>query len=549
MIERLGQDERGAVAVFTALALTTLLTVTAIGVDYGSMVVARRKAQGAVDLAAMLAAADPHRADLLARQSLADNGFGADVVIKVQPGVYVGDAKVPVADRFVSNAVSPSAVRVDLRTRTPTFFAPTIGFKRDVQIDVRGTAASARFASFSIGSGLMRLDAGVINGLFTALLGKPIDLSVMDYEALAAAQVDGFRVLDALQPGLDLRVDNYNDVVAANATVGQVLSALQSVAATSTGNSVAAAALGRLNAVVRGAGGSVRIGRIIDLGDAANLAPSTGVKGPSLGLMDTLSAALLAANGDRQVSADLGASVPGLLRTQVTLGIGEKRQSSGYVQPDSPKATVTTSQTRLLIESSLTLPLNLGTLQLPLYVQAAKAQGRLRSVTCPWSDRQSRQVVVDAQTGLADLAIADIPKNLLNPSARIPDLDQPVPLLRVAPALTVSGRSRLTLGSPAAQLVVFSDDDITRRTVRTVSSGGYAQSLTGRLIGDLDLQINGLGVLAPGVVKSTVATALSAATPALDKVLDNTLRILGLRLGYADLTVDGTRCDQAVLVQ
>ncbi|MER7585868.1 MULTISPECIES: TadG family pilus assembly protein [Bacteria] len=549
MIGRFRQDERGAVAVFTALAITTLLTVTAIGVDYGSMVVARRKAQGAVDLAATLAAADPQRADLLARQSLADNGFGADVVIKVQPGVYVGDAKVPVADRFVSNAVSPSAVRVDLRTRTPTFFAPAIGFKRDVQIDVRGTAASARFASFSIGSGLLRLDAGVINGLFTALLGKPVNLSAMDYEALAAAQVDGFRVLDALQPALDLKVDNYNDVVTANATVGQILSALQSVAATSAGNSVAAAALGQLNNVVRGAGGSVRIGRIIDLGDAANLAPSTGVKGPSIGLMDTLSAALLVANGDRQVSADLGASVPGLLRTQVTLGIGEKRQSSGYVQPGSPRATVTTAQTRLLIESTLTLPLNLGTLQLPLYVQAAKAQGRLRSVTCPWSDRQSRQVVVDAQTGLVDLAIADIPKALLNPDARIPDLDQPATLLRVAPALTVAGRSRLTLGSPAAQPVVFSDDDIARRTVRTVSSGGYAQSLTGRLIGDLDLQINGLGVLAPGVVRSTVATALSAATPALDKVLDNTLRVLGIRLGYADLTVEGTRCDQAVLVQ
>lgn len=549
MIGRFRQDERGAVAVFTALAITTLLTVTAIGVDYGSMVVARRKAQGAVDLAATLAAADPQRADLLARQSLADNGFGADVVIKVQPGVYVGDAKVPVVDRFVSNAVSPSAVRVDLRTRTPTFFAPAIGFKRDVQIDVRGTAASARFASFSIGSGLLRLDAGVINGLFTALLGKPVNLSAMDYEALAAAQVDGFRVLDALQPALDLKVDNYNDVVTANATMGQVLSALQSVAATSAGNSVAAAALGQLNNVVRGAGGSVRIGRIIDLGDAANLAPSTGVKGPSIGLMDTLSAALLVANGDRQVSADLGASVPGLLRTQVTLGIGEKRQSSGYVQPGSPKATVTTAQTRLLIESTLALPLNLGTLQLPLYVQAAKAQGRLRSVTCPWSDRQSRQVVVDAQTGLVDLAIADIPKALLNPDARIPDLDQPATLLRVAPALTVAGRSRLTLGSPAAQPVVFSDDDIARRTVRTVSSGGYAQSLTGRLIGDLDLQINGLGVLAPGVVRSTVATALSAATPALDKVLDNTLRVLGIRLGYADLTVEGTRCDQAVLVQ
>ncbi|KQP62446.1 hypothetical protein ASF41_07485 [Methylobacterium sp. Leaf111] len=549
MIGRFAPDARGAVAVFTALAFTTLLAATAVGVDYGSMVVARRKAQGAVDLAATLAASDPQRADLLARQSLADNGFGAAAVITVQPGVYVGDSKVPVADRFVANAASPSAVRVDLRTQTPTFFAPALGFKRDVQIDVRGTAASARFASFSIGSGLLRLDAGVLNGVLGALLGKPLNLSVGDYEALAAAQVDGFRVLDTLQPGLNLKVDNYNDVVAANATLGQVLSALQSVAATTAGNAAAAAALGQLNNVVRGAGGSVRLGRIIDLGDAANLAPSTGVKGPSIGLMDTLSAAILVANGDRQVSADLGASIPGLLRTQVTLGIGEKRQSSGYVQPGSSKATVQTAQTRLLIEASLALPLNLGLLQLPLYVQVAKAQGRLRSVTCPWSDRQSRQVVLEAQTGVADLAVADIPKALLDPNARVPDLNQTATLLRVAPALTVTGQSRVTVGNAYTQLVTFSDDDITRHTVRTVSSGGSFQSLTGRLINDLDLQVNGLGVLAPGVIKSTVATGLAAVTPALDKVLDNTLRVLGIRLGYADLTVEGTRCDQAVLVQ
>ncbi|KQO74585.1 TadG family pilus assembly protein [Methylobacterium sp. Leaf88] len=549
MIGRFAPDARGAVAVFTALAFTTLLAATAVGVDYGSMVVARRKAQGAVDLAATLAASDPQRADLLARQSLADNGFGAAAVITVQPGVYVGDSKVPVADRFVANAASPSAVRVDLRTQTPTFFAPALGFKRDVQIDVRGTAASARFASFSIGSGLLRLDAGVLNGVLGALLGKPLNLSVGDYEALAAAQVDGFRVLDTLQPGLNLKVDNYNDVVTANATLGQVLSALQSVAATTAGNAAAAAALGQLNNVVRGAGGSVRLGRIIDLGDAANLAPSTGVKGPSIGLMDTLSAAILVANGDRQVSADLGASIPGLLRTQVTLGIGEKRQSSGYVQPGSSKATVQTAQTRLLIEASLALPLNLGLLQLPLYVQVAKAQGRLRSVTCPWSDRQSRQVVLEAQTGVADLAVADIPKALLDPNARVPDLNQPATLLRVAPALTVTGQSRVTVGNAYTQLVTFSDDDITRHTVRTVSSGGSFQSLTGRLINDLDLQVNGLGVLAPGVIKSTVATGLAAVTPALDKVLDNTLRVLGIRLGYADLTVEGTRCDQAVLVQ
>lgn len=542
-------DRGGAVAIFTALGFTTLLAVAAIGVDYGSMVVARRRAQGAVDLAATLAAADPGRADVLARQSLADNGYAVDAVITVRPGVYSGDAKLPVAERFVPGTVSPSAVRVDLQTQTPTFFAPAIGFKREVQIGVSGTAASARFASFSLGSALLRLDAGILNGLFGALLGRPVNLSVMDYEALASARIDSFRVLDELQPSLDVKVANYNDLVAANATLGQIVSALQRTAGATTGAGAAAAALAQLSSAVRSAGGTVRIGQIVDLGDAASLAPGAGVQGPSVSLLDTVSEAVLVANGDRQVSVDLGASVPGLLRTQLTLGIGERRQSSGYVQPGSPKATITTAQTRLLLEASLALPLNLGTVSLPIYVQAAMARGTLRSVTCPWTDRARRQVVVDAQPGVADLAIADIPKSLLDPTARTPDYDTPAGLLRVAPALTVSGRSRVTLKSPYAQSITFSDDDIARHTVRSVSSSGLTQSLTGSLIANLDLRVGGVGVLTPSVVTGTVATALSAATPALDRVLDNTLKVLGIRIGSADVSVEGTRCDQAVLVQ
>ncbi|MCJ2033471.1 TadG family pilus assembly protein [Methylobacterium sp. J-068] len=542
-------DRRGSIAVFTALGFTALLAVAAIGVDYGSMIVARRKAQGAVDLAATLAAADPGRADAVARKSLADNGYAAESTITVQAGLYAGDAKLPVEARFVSAPASPSAVRVDLLTQTPTFFAPALGFKRDVQIGVSGTAASARFASISIGSGLLRLDAGIVNGIFGALLGKPVALSAMDYDALASLRIDSFGILDALQSSLDLKVANYTDVITANATLGQVLSALQTTANATTGGGPAAMALAQLAAAARTATGSVPIGQIIDLGDAASLAPGSGTQGPSVGLMDILSEAIQVANGNRQVSVDLGASVPGLLRTQLTLGIGERRQSSGYVQPGSPKASVTTAQTRLLVEASLTLPLNLGSLTLPLYVQVATARASLRSVTCPWTDRARRQVVVDAQTGVADLAVADIPKVLVDPGARAPDLSQPATLLRVTPLLTVSGGGRVTVGSPAAQALTFSDDDISRHTIRSVSASGLTQSLTAGLIGDLDLQVNGQSLLGAVLIKSTVATALAAVTPALDKVLDNTLRILGIRLGYADLSVDGTRCDQAVLVQ
>ncbi|NEU11698.1 hypothetical protein G3T14_06085 [Methylobacterium sp. BTF04] len=542
-------DRRGSVAVFTALGFTVLLGAAALGIDIGAMVVARRKAQGAVDIAATLAAANPALADVLARRSLSDNGYGANATITVQAGTYAGDSKVPVDQRFVVGASPASAVRVAMQTATPTFFAPAIGLGREAAIGVKGIAASAQFASFTIGSGLASLDAGIANAILGAMLGKPISLSVMDYNALASTRIDAFRVLDALAPTLNLQAGNYTDIVAANATVGQIAAALQVASNGVVDGSGAASALAQITSALRGGGTPVHVGQVIDLGDAAALTPGAGTKGPMISAMDALSDAISLGNGQRQVSVDLGPAIPGLLRTQITLGIGEQKQSSGYVQPGSANSTVMTAQTRLLIESTIALPLGLGSVTLPVYLQIAMSRASLRSMSCPWSSQGRRQVVLDAQPGVADLAIADIPKALIDPATQPPDLSQPATLLRVAPALIVTGRSRATLASPYMQSVTFSDDDITRHTVRTVSSSGLAQSSVASLVQSLTLSVNGLGLLAPGLVTATLGTALGVAAPSIDAVLDNTLRTIGIRVGTADLSVDGTRCDQAVLVQ
>ncbi|WP_457104906.1 hypothetical protein [Methylobacterium sp. P5_C11] len=110
----------------------------------------------------------------------------------------------------------------------------------------------------------------------------------------------------------------------------------------------------------------------------------------------------------------------------------------------------------------------------------------------------------------------------------------------------MSGRALATIGS-TAQTLVFSDADIANHTVRTIASTNLTQSLTGSLLRNLSPNINGIGV--SPLLQSDLTTTLSAVTPALDLVLDTALRSLGLRLGYADLDVDGTLCSQAVLVQ
>lgn len=539
--ERFGSDRRGTVAVTVGLACSVLLGMAALGIDLGTIVHAKRKAQGAADVAAMLAATDPTQADALARRSLADNGY-ADGVATVSTGRYAGEGRVAPAQRFTAGGGPINAVRVNLKSSVRASFTQFIGLPARYDIAATGTAASVQLAAFTIGSGAAALDGGIANAVLGAMLRTNLSLSAMDYNVLLSARVDSYRVLEALGAGSNAL--SFNDILSTKVRFDQVLIAMKAAGGAEFG----AGAIDRMLAPGP-SGDRFRLGDLLDLGDAGALSPGSGTRGPSIGAMDTISAAASLANGDRQVQVDLGARIPGLLSTKLTLGIGERRQSSGWVQPGTPGATVRTAQTRLLIEARLAAPLGLGTsLTLPLYAEAAYAQASLRSTTCPWSQPSRRQVRLDVQPGLLDLAIANVSPSAIVRDAGQPDLSRDANLLTTPlPLLTITGRAHATLASPAPQTLTFSDDDITNHRTKRISSNNLNEALTKSLIDTMSLNVVGLGV--GPLLRPALKATLSAAAPALDLVLDNTLRTLGIHLGYADVTVDGTRCDHAVLVQ
>ena len=530
----LARARGGNVAVLVALGASVLMGAGAVGLDLGLVVQARRKSQGAADIAALVAATDTVRADALARRSLVDNGYGG-ASAAIDLGSY--DAGGAWGERFAPGLRPANAVRVGLSTQVPVSFGRAIGLPPSVPIRVVGTAASAQFAAFTVGSGVARLDGGVANAVLGALLGTRLSLAIADYDALLAARVDGLRVLDALAPSLGLRAASYTELARASASVGQMVMAMRVAA---QGNAAAIAALtGLLNALPN-AGALVQVGQIDGIGDAASLAPGRGLAGPSLRLMDLVGATAAVANGGNQVAVDLGAAVPGLLSARLTLAVGERQRSSGWVRPG---AVVRTAQARLLIEATLTAPLGLGTLNLPLYAEAAPARGTLTALTCP-RDGTGRRVTIDAQTGLANLAIAAVPRAAIDAGPAGPDLSQPATL--ISGPLPVLGRALINVGTNL-QTLIFTDADIAAHTVRTVSSQAVAGSLTGSLLRSLTVSVGGLGP--SPLLQAALSATLTAAVPSLDLILDGTLQTLGLRVGYADVTVDGTLCSQAVLVQ
>ncbi|MCJ2094824.1 pilus assembly protein TadG-related protein [Methylobacterium sp. J-072] len=538
---RFGRAQGGNVVILVALGSSLLMGAGAVGIDLGQVFQARRKAQGAADIAAMLAAIDPTKADTVARRSLVDNGFDPARATVATGGYDASTPNVVPGSRFNSGASPANAVRVGLSTNVPVTFGRAIGLPGSVPIRVTGTAASAQFAAFTIGSGTAALSGGIANAVLGALLGAKLSLGVGDYNALAGANVDGLRVLDALSASLNLQAANYTDIVKANASVGQLLMAMRVAA---QGNSAAVSALSGILNALPNAGNLVPVGQVDALGDVAALAPGRGLAGPSLSLMDLVAATASLANGQNQVAIDLGATVPGLLSTRLTLAIGERRRSSGWVRPGSPNATVKTAQTRLLIEATVSAPLGLGTVSIPIYAEVASAQATLRTLTCSGAGG-GRQATIEAQTGLATLAIAAVNRASINGGTTSPDLSQPAVLIAL-PLVNIGGRTVTNIGTNT-QTLTFTDADIANHTVRTVSSANVAQSLTGSLLGNLSLNLNGFG-LTP-LLQTSLATTLSLAAAPLDLVLNGVLQSLGLRIGYADVEMDGTLCSQAVLVQ
>ncbi|WEK41766.1 MAG: TadG family pilus assembly protein [Candidatus Sphingomonas colombiensis] len=215
---------------------------------------------------------------------------------------YRADASIAAAARFTPASGSADAVRVELESTSPTFLAAIFG-RHDIAIGRQAIAARQRYASFSIGSRLASLDGGLLNAYLSALTGSNVSLSVMDYRALAGADVDLFRYLPLLRTKAGLQAASFGDVLKSNVSTPQALDALAS-ALSADGQPQAANAI---KALLNMSGGrSISLAALIDAGPLA--AQSEG--GTGIAKVDALAlttAMLQLASPTRQVSLDLGA--------------------------------------------------------------------------------------------------------------------------------------------------------------------------------------------------------------------------------------------------
>lgn len=562
-------DTSGHFALLTAFTAPVALVLAAIAVDTGSLYVEKRRAQSLADLAAIAAAAtaaDPVKAELAALTVLSDNGSPAVAVRPGAPAVqggdrlttvtgrYDGDATLSPQARFTPGGAAANAAKVTYRTTGKLYFGASLMAPPDIV--VTGLAAASSQAAFSVGSRLAALEGGVVNALLGGLTGSNISLSVMDYNALLSADVSLLSFLDALATELNLTAGSYTEVLDAQVTVGRVAKA---VSQTPGLGSAAKAAAGRLASQAGGPQApKLKLSQLIGIGEVGHA--TIEQIAADINVMELLSLGAIVAGKGRQVALDLGASVPGLLSVSVDLAIGEPPQASPWFRIGSGGELVRTAQTRLAVTVEIGNAAGLvgllgARIRIPLYLELAYAEARLKDIACPAGRPGDVKVTVEARPGIANLYLAEVDRTKLggfnNKMARAP-----ARLIDVL-AVSVTGQANVEMSNTAYKALTFSAADISARKVKQVSTQDFiaspVQSLFSSLALDVKVKLGGILnlplVSLPANTTAALGQTIGAAAPALDGLLGSLLSTLGLSLGQADVRVHGASCGRAVLVQ
>lgn len=538
--DRRPRDERGSIAIFTALlASTVLVGVTSFTVDIGFQRVARRDMQAVADLVAMDMArkldgrttaalvADPNWnkavGDSLGRQL---NAVGDALSVKTCVAGDVAAATAALgttgicafpgklnADGSFSTSGTAAATHVKVLTRTSVdYFLPV--FADSGSAARSAVASSQKTACFKLGSFAARINtsSSVLGPLINHALG--VNLSVLSYSGLAAGNI---RLLDL---STQLGLATVDELATAKVTLGALINASAAILTRKSGDPDAAASLAVLQQLNAAAGLSTQVdlGRLFSLTDS-----STAAKAATVNVLDLVSGAAFIANGSNALAIPLSISLPGMSAVTALVKVIEPPQmacgavGSAKARTAQIQVTVTGKHTTGLIALVTT------TVDISLNLQVARAEGLLVDAVCGVGTTASPYGIdVQATSGLAslDLSLASKTITLLG---LLPDVTAAVKV-----ALNASGDSQL------AQVRVPPKDFNT-----PVETGSGSIALAGRgststITSDVPL----LGTTGSTVVNYVLNTVLAPVVSALDaQVLAPLTEAFGVNIAGADVFI------------
>ncbi|WP_084615715.1 pilus assembly protein TadG-related protein [Solimonas flava] len=429
--------QRGAVAIFVAVAITALLISVLLAIEVGRIYLAHRHLQKMANLAALDAArvvsgcANP---DNVTQSSLVDavntsldrNGTRSSLTsVVVESGVVKAGAQTKRRYLQPTALWQARAARVTLNAPFPTALVPLLLPGQNSTMSASATAQQEAVGSFYLGSGLLSLSGGLLNDLLGALLcplGTPgsscrtqvVNLNLLDStKGLASVNLSLGNLLGGATK-IGLNVQDLSQLIDLQLTLPQWLGILGyglEYAVNETGGQLGSGVSG----LIRGLGGVADSSQTFSLAQILNVTggllnkPVSGLLGaiPIVNGQDLLlalgQAAKANASGSVQpIALPVQVSLGGLLNVYVFLQVLEPPKfalgratghpaswsgSAAYADcSDGDYTCAQTSQIRLLVRAGINDKI-LGLLKLRLGVDlnVAAAAAYLDALECPSS--------------------------------------------------------------------------------------------------------------------------------------------------------------------
>jgi len=360
--------QQGSIIIFAALGLSLAVILLAI-TDMGFLYFYKREYQKAADLAAMagarhLVAQDGTRsceANALpaATNSAAQNLGSKNYGLAVTCGKWVPSAEDPLD--LSADAAEIDAVRAVI-TGSPPRFMPFMG---SVTISARAIAlADQPLAALAIRSTIANVDSSnsaLLNAVVGSLLGGAINLSAASWNGLLETDINLLNYLDALAVELGIDAGNYDQVLGADVTLGQLLEVAADVLNNGGGTGSVGAAIGGLDAL------SVlnlpAFDPLLSLGDLLNVQTGTPAAGldTSLNVFNLVQGSIQLASSQCAACIAVPIALPGVAGVNIRVSAIEPPQLSSIGNPALAKADplgddrifVRTAQVRSLISVDL----------------------------------------------------------------------------------------------------------------------------------------------------------------------------------------------------
>lgn len=575
-----GRHAQGSILVNTVIALS-LIVITLIGTELGYLFYIKREMQKATDLAALAGAQHLSYAgrctSAKTAAKLSANGTGSADPNRNFPASFSledGDIECgqwdpakATADHFdLATEDQQNAVRITINKAPPALLPFFVGNRT---IQTKAVAANDPIAAFSVGTGVASLDEGAVNSLLNGLLGtgNKIKLKIADYNGLATGQI---RLLDLVS--VVPNVGTVKELLDTQISMNNLMLAM--IQALGNSNAVAVQAL---NAIVAANVKSLNV-RIGDVIKVTTPSPESAASA-SINVLDLLKTAAQVANGKNLVKLDTAIDL-GLLAQataqlvvieQPSIAIGPAgKDSQGNWRTQAHSASVRLFLDTKILDTGkipgLSALVDVTLLRLPIYIEVASGDARLKSIKCA-AQKVDCRVEIEAKPGIGTVCIAEVSSALmLNTTTPVNCTTLPAATITEAtvlglPIVQVTAKIPVQAAIPdsAYQTLTYNGLSGDADDVQTTNSNAVGSVLSGTLgnfsspnkwtlklvlLGALPLPLG--DILSP--LLSYVLSILSPLFNLLDAIVVPLLNLLGVQIGYADIHLLSVICGGAKLV-